>query len=212
MLTDTGAERNGKMSNVDYSKLASTAASHAQKHEDKKHNAIVQIVNALGRRYDHNPSDPVFEIIDVLLGIEPGGDDKVKELLGFTTINTSDNGNTDLAALMPAPTPKFLPLFNEDGSPTGTGLPVDKAIADGYTAKLDPVTNEVVAYIVPSTAPAPTHTTPLDRVVEVRDRKGDRKRDITVKDGNDDKSLEAVIGADGTVSHFVAKSRLIPRK
>ena len=112
------------------------------------------------------------------------------------------------------------------GNPEGTGFATrEDARAAGYTQEvyefdaagnpmrvkglqrpIDPTT------VIPVTPVSPNSAAEGDRIVEVRTSKGKYVKEVKVRNGNADPTLEAFINVDtGTVDHFVQKQWLVGR-
>lgn len=198
------------MSPIDFTKLGDVAVKEAEELEGRVYRRVAKATNAFGGRLMMSENDQVCEAIEVLLGIKPGGNEVAAELLGMNG-NTAPTGPAELTAA-PADVDrnKVLPLYNADGSHQGTGLPMDKALELGFVAKLDGE-GKIEGYILPATSPVPASATSLDKVVNVKDKKGTNIRQIKVGDGMSDNLLKPMLAGDGTVDHFVTLSRVFKR-
>jgi hypothetical protein len=198
---------------IDFTKLSGVAAKEATERDQRVYKRIAKITNSAGGRLHMDENDTVVEAIEVLLGNKAGGTEKAMEILG---VSSSSAAEPEQPALPAAPE-KHLPVFNSDGSPTGTGMLRDDAVKLGYLVKFDGTGGQegwIIPAIPGSPAPAPAPAASAgDQKVPVVDKKGTEIRLVKVKDGNADPNLEAILNDDNTaVDHFLQKPKVVVRR
>lgn len=163
---------------IDPSKLGQVINKANQSNEDKSYDRTGKVSAAFFHRVTLNQSDEVAEIIEVLLGVKPGGTEKVAELLG---INVDDVEETP--ALGPGKE-RPLPVFNADGSSAGIAMKEQQALDAGYAYKTDP-SGDVIGYTKPPTddpTPAPAAPATATHKVKVMDKHGSVKDELDIDD------------------------------
>ncbi|MDB5163949.1 MAG: hypothetical protein JWS12_567 [Candidatus Saccharibacteria bacterium] len=152
-----------------------TAAADVEKDEDKAaQKRIAAIINRMVRVYNSGGNTTVFDSVELLLGIKPGGVKELLTQLGITLPNEDEPDNTPRALNAPGASRRNIHNWvdvyeNREGTVKSTD--VDKVLAGDMVkineynlapifANDDP--SQIVGYYkrpVPAPAPAPTNDT-----------------------------------------------------
>ncbi len=187
---------------IDFTRLSSVAAGEAKKREDRIYNRLARITSLVGDRLQGNENDPNVEAIEVLLGIKPGGNEKAAELLGLTSDPAPE------ASEPPAKNKGYMPAFEHDGTPLGTGFKSEEdAKAAGFEVWLE-TDGTIKGWRKPAPKPIPAPAS-ADKV-KVVDKHGKPVDLLEYKDYEDNASEYQVLETDPT-THLVKKVRELPR-
>lgn len=211
----------------DWNNAQQVAQREAKNHEDLKTKIVVNVGNAIARRFDNNPDDAIVNAIQVMLGLRRDAD--VTEALakaGFAVTKPEEQEEPQGPAALPAAKERPLPVYNPDGSSAGVALYEEEAHQYGLVRKTD-AAGEVIGWVKPPNfaagpgtpmgpaAPAPTGALDLDKEVPVKDAHGLTIGRIKIGDGMGRPNLEFKLDASG--QHFFLrkeeqkKGRLIRR-
>lgn len=188
------------MTSFDFGKLQQAAQAEQQAHEKEVYKRTARVTNTFGGRLMLNANDETAELIEVLLGVKPGGMEKVAEMLGAHV--GGPKALTDGSDESPAKE-RPLPVFNPDGTNAGVALREPQAIQAGYGYKYDDQNTHIGWQKPPAdnSAPAPNQAT--TRVpVHNKDNQPIPGRTVSIEEGNNHKGLDPVGDANGKITHF----------
>ncbi len=195
-----------------------TAAVDIEKSEDEAAvNRLARLETALLRRAQSDTNHPDLELTELLLNRHSGDNmQKLLQKLGASPASADDEPRG-----IPATTPptgrrldEWAQVYESDGTTIATDIERirwdDTAGINSYRLVPFDRADGTMALKKRVATPAPVPPPPGtggDRMVEVKNKKGDTVKMVKVKDGNADPKLEAILNEDhGTVDHFKQKS------
>jgi hypothetical protein len=213
---------------VSRTSVDSAAGKIADKRNDALNERAAELYITIIELFNVAPNGAVVKAMEILAGTsdKPLSDSEkaiVTAMLGLTPATTDDDSPRGIASTSTPTTSRmdeWAKVYESDGTTINTDIEKvrwddTKAQANYGLVPFDGPEGKQALKKRP--APATTTGTPTgptggDRMVNVVNRKGHTVRQIKVKEGNADPSLEAILDGDGTtVDHFKEKSVLARR-